>query len=146
MLTPSRNTLVALNAFNRNALIKVLSIDKVLLKSFYLIKGIIFQYVIANDICTGLILGLRPANERRRYKVTPSLIGWAQAWNQPCMQYFDPDVNTVYDRCVWSNREFLSTCIVMFMFIDGCACVNLLNRPQVISNHHTDSTVTTVSH
>ena len=26
----------------------------------------------------GLILGLRPANERRRYKVTPSLIGRAQ--------------------------------------------------------------------
>ena len=30
-------------------------------------------------VATGLILGLRPANERRRYKVTPSLIGWAQA-------------------------------------------------------------------
>ena len=27
---------------------------------------------------SGLILGLRRANERRRYKVTPSLIGWAQ--------------------------------------------------------------------
>ena len=26
----------------------------------------------------GLILGLRLANERRRYKVTLSLIGWAQ--------------------------------------------------------------------
>ena len=26
-----------------------------------------------------LILGLRPANERRDYKVTPSLIGWVQA-------------------------------------------------------------------
>ena len=26
----------------------------------------------------GLILGSCPANERRRYKVTPSLIGWAQ--------------------------------------------------------------------
>ena len=25
-----------------------------------------------------LILGLRPVSERRRYKVTPSLIGWAQ--------------------------------------------------------------------
>ena len=25
-----------------------------------------------------LIVGLRPANERRCYKVTPSLIGWAQ--------------------------------------------------------------------
>ena len=32
---------------------------------------------------TGTIPGLRPANERRRYKVTPSLIGWAQAKNQP---------------------------------------------------------------
>ena len=27
----------------------------------------------------GLILGLPPTNERRRYFVTPSLIGWAQA-------------------------------------------------------------------
>ena len=27
---------------------------------------------------TRLILGLRPANERRRYKVTPSVIGWVQ--------------------------------------------------------------------
>ena len=27
---------------------------------------------------TGLVLGLRPANERRCYKVTPSLIGWSQ--------------------------------------------------------------------
>ena len=27
---------------------------------------------------TGLIPGLCPANERRRYKVTPSLIGWVQ--------------------------------------------------------------------
>ena len=30
-----------------------------------------------------MIFGLRRANERRRYKVTPSLIGWAQTWNQP---------------------------------------------------------------
>ena len=34
---------------------------------------------------TGLILGLRPANERRRYKVTLSLMGWAQTKNQPCV-------------------------------------------------------------
>ena len=39
-----------------------------------------FQYA-------GLILGLHPANERRRYKVTPSLIGWAQTWNQSWMCY-----------------------------------------------------------
>ena len=30
------------------------------------------------DMRLGLILRLRPANERRRYKLTPSLIGWAQ--------------------------------------------------------------------
>ena len=28
---------------------------------------------------TGLILGLCSASERRRYKVAPSVIGWAQA-------------------------------------------------------------------
>ena len=32
---------------------------------------------------TGLIVGLHPANERRCYKVTSSLIGWAQTYNQP---------------------------------------------------------------
>ena len=31
------------------------------------------------NISAGLILGLRPVNERRRYFVTTSLIGWAQA-------------------------------------------------------------------
>ena len=33
-----------------------------------------------------LILGLRPANNRQRNKVTPSLIGRAQTWNQPCIE------------------------------------------------------------
>ena len=31
------------------------------------------------DLYAGLILGLRQANERRRYFVTTSLLGWAQA-------------------------------------------------------------------
>ena len=33
----------------------------------------------------GLILGLLPANERHRYFVTTSLIGWAKTSNQPCI-------------------------------------------------------------
>ena len=42
------------------------------------IKAIICHQYLQCAICiAGLILGLRPANERRRYKVTPSLIGWA---------------------------------------------------------------------
>ena len=36
------------------------------------------EHVIANTY-SGLILGLLPANERRRHKVTPSLIDWAQS-------------------------------------------------------------------
>ena len=32
-----------------------------------------------NGSSTGLILGMHPANERLRYNVTPSLVGWAQA-------------------------------------------------------------------
>ena len=30
------------------------------------------------NVISWVILGLRPANERRRYKVTPSLIDWVQ--------------------------------------------------------------------
>ena len=45
-----------------------------------LLTGAISQIAnVANTWCYAeLILGLRPANERRRYKVTPSLIDWAQ--------------------------------------------------------------------
>ena len=35
------------------------------------------------DHTTGLILDLRPVNERHRYKVTAFLIGWEQTQNQP---------------------------------------------------------------
>ena len=38
------------------------------------------QYSLTED---GLILGLRPANERLCYFVTTSPIGWVQAQNQP---------------------------------------------------------------
>ena len=36
------------------------------------------------QVSTRLILCLCPAKERRRYKVTPFLIGWAQTQNQAC--------------------------------------------------------------
>ena len=36
-------------------------------------------FIITTLSITGLILGLRPANERRRYFVKASLIGWVQA-------------------------------------------------------------------
>ena len=50
---------------------------------------------------SGLILGLRPADERQRYHVTTTLIGWEQAWNQPriCMQL-------PADRVIINNINF----------------------------------------
>ena len=40
---------------------------------------VVLQSVVYEQInISGLILGLHPANERRRYKVTLSLIGWVQ--------------------------------------------------------------------
>ena len=44
-------------------------------KDCYSIVGSVFTK--ADNVIAGPILGLCPANERRRYKVTPSLIGWA---------------------------------------------------------------------
>ena len=40
------------------------------------------QPEVATKKGTGLILGLRPANKRRLYNVTPSLTGWAQTKDQ----------------------------------------------------------------
>ena len=36
---------------------------------------------------TKTILCMRPSNERRRYSVTPSFIGWAHAQNGPCITW-----------------------------------------------------------
>ena len=48
--------------------------------------------------CQGVILCMCPTNERRRYIVTSSLIGWAHTQNDPCCHF---DVHTKYysDRC-----------------------------------------------
>ena len=46
------------------------------------------------NFLTGLILGLGPANERRRYFVT-CLIGWGQTWNQP---WFNATLNLRMDK------------------------------------------------
>ena len=45
----------------------------------YLISCVGIVFKIHWAVYTGLILGLRPANERRRYFVTTSLISWVQA-------------------------------------------------------------------
>ena len=47
-------------------------------KALFVIFSICINFDFAKVYLTRLILGFYPANERRRYKVTTSLIGWAQ--------------------------------------------------------------------
>ena len=59
-------------------------------------------------ICiTGLIIGLRSANERRPNKVTPPFIGWAQNENQPCIMW---RVSWIYSKLLLSNKIHISWC------------------------------------
>ena len=52
----------------------------------------------------GLILGLRPANERQRYFVTTSLICWVQAKNQPWTLWKERNSIVYPDGSVsWAN-------------------------------------------
>ena len=44
----------------------------------------------------GIVLWMRPANERRRYNVTSFLIGWAHQQNDPWIRCKLPGLSTVY--------------------------------------------------
>ena len=57
---------------------------------------------------SGLILGLHPANDKHCYKVTPSLIGWAQTWNQPWKCY--PKHHTFYTNLTLVFSAPLACC------------------------------------
>ena len=82
---------------------------------------------------SGLILGLCPANERHRSKVTPSLIGWAQTENLPCIWCFGGARNQVIskhniDRVFWEYSSFStrgggykinSLCSIIFLLLQN---------------------------
>ena len=52
-------------------------------------------------LISGLILGLHPANERCRYKVTPSLIGWG-ANLEAALYMYSHGHNIILTCCRWS--------------------------------------------
>ena len=64
---------------------------------------------ISSSTCiAGLILGLRPANERHYYKVMHSLIGWVQTWNQPCIVCLVKGFNSIYEvRLIWFQNDYI---------------------------------------
>ena len=50
-------------------------------KGLVIHKGLLRDFILMS---TGIILCMRPANERWHYKVTSSLTGWVHAQNDPC--------------------------------------------------------------
>ena len=72
--------------------------------------GILLSFLLTNYLFIGLILGLHPANERRRYFVTMPLIGWAQAYNWPSFYVIQLRISikmvTVWHNDVMSCKHY----------------------------------------
>ena len=68
-----------------------------LLQKDYRAYGLHLWKILHNNL-TGIKLCMRPANERRRYIVTSSLIGWVHTQNDPCTQIIN---------AIWSAQIFL---------------------------------------
>ena len=73
-----------------------------------------YDYHIEDGTNAGLILGLRPANERRRYFVTTSLIGCAQAYNQPWNGHHF--ANNIF-KCISLNKNVRILVQILLIFI-----------------------------
>ena len=86
------------------------------------------------EIYPWLILGLRPANERRCYFVTTSLIGWMQAQNQPCISkvrppqlsktHISPNAKQIlYSINVISgDKRYSNTVVIVPLHVTGHVC------------------------
>ena len=74
--------------------------------------------------CTGLILGLHPANERRRYEVTSSLICWAQTENQPwCFRLGAHKPNRVSCLLCYMN---VAMAVVILLHVPVCSICHVI--------------------
>ena len=69
------------------------------------------RFFLSGTWLSGLILGLHPAIERRRYKVTPSLIGWAQAYNQAWLSSAFVHSIVVVCQCSWLRHRWRSVAL-----------------------------------
>ena len=75
-----------------------------------------------------MILSLRPANEGRHYKVTPSLIGWAQTSNQLCI-LVDISYQAISVHDLDKHKQQI------FHWCLSCGCINSEHSPG-LSWHH----------
>ena len=98
--------------------------------------GTQFWLLLQTHITSGPILGFRPANERRHYKVTPSLIGRAQTSNQPWTWYLltnYPQLSAVSQSCQRQSVVVLSVSFSVFLWTGGL--VRTARIPWMIKTH-----------
>ena len=76
----------------------------------FLTRDVMIQHCQWYIICpTAMILCMHPVNERWRYNVTESLIGWAHTDDDPWSQHIHPDIQIPWDT-IW----FFNSCHFFF--------------------------------
>ena len=101
---------------------------------------------------TGIILWMRPANERRRYIVTSSFIGWAHSQNNPRWRHFrQSNTNPDFHSSMILSRRRCRQQILAIIASDNrlVAKSASVKRHYLIylhiyipdNNHHTDKTL-----
>ena len=78
---------------------------------------------------SGLILGLRPANEGCHYRVTPSLIGWVQTLNQPWMC----TMLGMYPARIWNPTT--AQCETTLPHPPLCTLPHIISAPCLLPHH-----------
>ena len=103
----------------------------------YAFPGFVLQIYI---IYTGTMLYMHPANERRHYSVTTSLIGWAHTQNDPCLLTYSVAKTHVLSprvslHIIWNKWQYVYTSY-MDVTVDKSVwftqITNLITRSQWI--------------
>ena len=93
------------NIVNNN--VSSVSTTSALLREHHIPKwtqsSVVVSWLLLCDLVTGSILGMRPASERRRYIVTPSLICWAHTQMIPVVMHISGII--LLAQYHWSNHE-----------------------------------------
>ena len=99
-----------------------------------ILNGVLTSNSVYVDASTGLNLGLHPANERRRYFVMSSLIGWVQAANQPCCMHVH-SWDTFHKQSLSSYLKSCENSIPFNFFFNGTS------RSQFCTWHNSSAVV-----
>ena len=100
---------------------------------YYMLNDFIQQWRRQLIPLPGIILCMRPANNRRRYIIKSSLIAWAHAQNDACFHMQCYPCWTI-NNCLWHYLNNLTYHNVMSCHALNCHCEASLPRKEDILN------------